>query len=45
MQMLNNDYLLLPEGNPVRISYYDVAEKFGTTVNELSRIEDFSYSY
>ncbi|MGN0729287.1 hypothetical protein [Treponema sp.] len=31
-------------GNPVRISYYDVAEKFGTTVNELSRIEDFSYS-
>ena len=32
-------------GNPVRISYYDVAEKFGTTVNELSRIEDFSYTY
>ena len=32
-------------GNPVRISYYDVAEKFGTTVNELSRIEDFSYNY
>ena len=32
-------------GNPVRISYYDVAEKFGTTVNELFRIEDFSYTY
>lgn len=32
-------------GNPVRISFYDVAQKFGTTVNELSRIEDFSYTY
>lgn len=30
-------------GNPVRISYYNVAEKFGTIVNELERIEDFSY--
>lgn len=30
-------------GNPVRISCYDVSEKFGTTVNELTRIEDFSY--
>lgn len=32
-------------GNPVRISYYAVAEKFGTTVNELFKIEDFSYAY
>lgn len=32
-------------GNPVRISYYEVAEKFGTTVNELVKIEDFTYSY
>ena len=32
-------------GNPVRISYYEVAEKFGTTVNELVKIEDLTYSY
>jgi antitoxin component YwqK of YwqJK toxin-antitoxin module len=31
-------------GNPTRISYYNVAEKFGTTVNELVLIEDFSYT-
>lgn len=32
-------------GNPTRVSYYEVAEKFGTTVNELFKIEDFTYSY
>lgn len=34
-----------PYGNPTRISYYEVAQKFGTTVNELFKIEDFTYSY
>lgn len=32
-------------GNPSRISRYNVAEKFGTTVNELYFVTDYSYKY
>lgn len=32
------------KGNPVRISIYSVAEKFGTTTNELVSISDFAYT-
>lgn len=33
------------KGNVSRISEYNIAEKFGTTVNELIAISDFSYTY
>ncbi len=32
-------------GNPTRISRYNVAEKFGSTVNELYFVTDYSYKY
>lgn len=32
-------------GNPIKISYYNVAEKFGTTVNELYEMTEIVYSY
>lgn len=32
-------------GNPSRISRYNVAEKFGSTVNELYFVTDYSYKY
>lgn len=31
------------KGNPVKVSIYSIAEKFGTTVNELISITDYSY--
>ena len=33
------------EGNPVRVSVYSIAEKFGSTANELVSITDYSYKY
>lgn len=38
-EIYKNDSL----GNPVRISVYAVAEKFGATVNELQSISEFAY--
>lgn len=32
-------------GNPIKISCYNVAEKFGTTVNELYAMTEIVYSY
>lgn len=32
-------------GNPSRVSRYNVAEKFGSTVNELFFVTDYSYKY
>ena len=33
------------KGNVNKISEYDVAEKFGTTVNELVAMSEFSFDY
>lgn len=33
------------KGNPVKITTYFITQKFGTTVNELSNMSDFTYQY
>ncbi len=40
-RLCKNDAL----GNPTRISFYDVVDKFDKVVYELKRIDDFTYSY
>ena len=33
------------KGNVNKVSEYDVAEKFGTTVNELSAMSEYTFEY
>ena len=33
------------KGNVIKISTYSIAKKFGTTVNELVGMSDFTYQY
>lgn len=33
------------KGNPLKVSIYEIAEKFGATANELISITEYSYSY